>query len=84
MSRDMELILLILRYVRDHATCDGAVAAPDFNPEHPTTKTRYHMRLCMQAGFIEALDEVPGEMDSVKMFALTWQGHEFLERHNSH
>ena len=78
MSRDMALILMILRYVRDHATCDGAVPEPDFNPEHSTAKTRYHMRLCVQAGFLEVTE--PETLEAVHAFALTWEGHEFLEK----
>ena len=80
MSRDMALILTILRYVRDNATCDGAVPERNFNPEHSTAKTRYHIRLCIQAGFLDASDSAPGTLDSVQVYALTWRGHEFLEK----
>ena len=80
MSRDMALILAVLRYVRDNATCDGAVSEPDFNPKHSTAKTHYHVQLCVQAGYLDVTENAPDLLDSVKSYALTWQGHEFLEK----
>ena len=81
MPRDKQLILRILQYIRDNATCTNGIRQPNFCPEYKAEQVRYHIWLCISAGFVEASETNPGLMDSVEVYALTWDGHEFLDKH---
>ena len=76
MKRDKDLILKILRWVRDTADGRKALDAPDCNG-HDRAVVRYHVRLCHEAGFIDSV--VPGDGEDIRIRALTWTGHEHLD-----
>ena len=75
MKRDNELILRILRYVRDNANDQDSIRMPDFNGID-ANNIRYHAKLCIQAGYVEGN---VGHRGMIYILSLTWQGHEYLE-----
>ena len=82
MKRDMKRILRILRYVRDTADGKDIIDVPDL-PNREPELVRYHVGLCIQAGFLNAqgLGAAPLYAD-YHIWSMTWEGHEFIERHN--
>lgn len=79
MKRDMDLILRILRYVRDAGSCDGFARHPDFAPDHTRLETEYHVDLCIEAGLLKS---VVGTRHGTTALKLTWAGHDKVEQHN--
>ena len=75
MERDKKLILKILRYVRDNANDVEAIDIPDCQ-SHDTATVRYHVKLCIQAGYLEEFG--PRTLKTIRIMSLTWQGHEYL------
>ena len=77
MERCDKLILKILRYVRDNANDQRPLDAPDCNG-HDTATVQYHVKLCVQAGFIEEF--APRTLaGTIRIRSLTWRGHEHLK-----
>lgn len=88
MERDMDLILEILKYVREHGDSRRMLVVPDFEQlrsRHQIDKhvIAYHVELCVQAGFLKISDvgiEMPGtHIREYGIIGLTWDGHEYLE-----
>ena len=79
MKRDMALILRILRCIRsrDDDTKAGFTRAPDFEPEVSENRVRYHIDLCVHAGFLEKRHE--SNLYTTPTWRLTWQGHDWIE-----
>ena len=79
MKRDITLIALLLTYLEEFGNCHPI--GPPHHAGYSATKIHYHVGLCWEAGFIEAVqvsgDETPKRY---KMISLTWKGHEELER----
>ena len=78
MNRDKELILKILRYVRDNADGKRDIPPPDVNG-YEACVVSYHVRLCWQAGFLELVTKRDGTPIDSRLRALTWDGHNHLE-----
>ncbi len=80
MRREYKLIRAILEYVECHGN-GSWINAPELNG-YSNTQIMYHIKLCMQAGFLEAMEDsgigYDGEIYRVK--SLTWSGHNELER----
>lgn len=76
MKRQMKLILLILQYI-EQSNGIGNIALPEFK-DYSKSEVSYHVKLCDEAGYIEALC---GERDGMPVVIkrLTWRGHEELE-----
>ena len=80
MQRDMKLIYKLLVVAE---SVDGTVRAdiPTF-PEYSDTQVQFHVKLCMEAGFLQAGPW--SRMQEVTRFTfmrpLTWNGHEALAR----
>ncbi len=73
MDRHDELILLILRYAREHGDGHRPVREPDFD-SYTRGQVRYHVELCRQAGLLTTVKSGKRQ----KILALTWNGHERL------
>lgn len=79
MKRDKKLILKILRHVRDNAIAGKLLDVPDC-ASHDSNAVNYHVILCQQAGYLDAVTERGLAGDRVTgIKPLTWQGHEYLE-----
>ena len=78
MKRDKKLILKILRYVRDNADGKNDLSAPDVNG-YESCVVEYHVRLCVQAGFLDLVENFKGKPIEGRIRALTWQGHDHLD-----
>ena len=74
MERNMKLIRRILEYVKCHGSAHRPTDPTDIIG-YTTEEIDYHVRLCVQAGFVE-----PEPNASHFIRSLTWQGHEALER----
>ena len=73
MKRDMELIKQVLKYVERNAPgTRGFVIQPEL-PSFTDEQIEYHITLCNQAGLITL-------NNAGMMTALTWEGHNELER----
>ncbi|MCY4079420.1 MAG: DUF2513 domain-containing protein [Caldilineaceae bacterium] len=88
MERDKDLIVEILKYVREHGDGRRMLVIPDFEQlrsRHHIEKhvIAYHVELCVQAGFLNVSDvgiEMPGtHIREYRIIDLTWDGHEYLE-----
>lgn len=77
MKRNKKLILKILRYVRDNATEVEPINPPDCR-SHDADTVLYHVKLCIQAGWIEPFGE-ENLRGLIRIRSLTWQGHEYLD-----
>ncbi len=76
MPRDMELIRMILIYVRNHAK-SGSLVFPSF-AGYEKGMVDYHVMLCEQAGYLQLNEET---LDEERLILnLTWAGHEFLSK----
>lgn len=80
MKRDMKLIVRILRCIRsrDGDRQAGFTGAPDFEPEVSEDVVRYHLDLCVGAGFLERRRE--SNRHATPTWRLTWQGHDWIEQ----
>ncbi len=77
MKRNKKLILKILRYVRDNATDVEPIEPPSCRT-HDSATVMYHVKLCIQAGWIEEFE--PRRLsDGILIRSLTFQGHEYLD-----
>ena len=80
MQRDMKLIYKLLVVAE---SVDGTVRVdiPVF-PEYSDTQVQFHVKLCMEAGYLQAGPWI--RMQEVTRFTfmrpLTWNGHEALAR----
>ena len=83
MKRDMTLIRRILRCLRarDDDSDTGYTEAPDFLPEVSERRVRYHLDLCVGAGYLEhrPAKDAPGGRPALPAWRLTWKGHDWLE-----
>ncbi len=82
MKRDMALILRILRCIRSRTgdRGDGFNRAPDLEPEISEGQVRYHIDLCVDAGFLAKRHEI--NPHTTPSWRLTWQGHDWIESQN--
>ena len=71
MQRDMRLVKLILQYVEENDKGDGKSLDPPEFPGYSATAVKYHIRLCVQAGYITATSVFPS--------TLNWIGHDALD-----
>lgn len=80
MRRSFKLIKKILAHV-EREQINGPIPPPEFDG-HPKIEVHHHIRLCEEAGFLEA--DKPGWYDGVLLYPsltrLTWNGHEELDR----
>ena len=53
---------------------------PTFDDDDPEL-VNYHIGLCSEAGFIHADERGLTPPKSYEIWNLTWDGHEFLEKH---
>ena len=74
MKRYMKLIRTVLEYVECHGNSEF-LAPPEVDGYTPE-QVLYHVELCAQAGYIEA-------QSGQHPRALTWQGHEALDKMRS-
>lgn len=81
MNRDMNLICRILRYAEGNET-DHAIPAPRISG-YTDAQVRYHIGLCVQAGYLTAEAPKGGPSGSVPRYTdighLTCDGHEALD-----
>ena len=77
MNRDKKLILKLLRYVRDNANDQAPLDMPDCT-DYDSATVRYHIALCIQAGFLREFTPRPVS-GAIRIRSLTWQGHDYLE-----
>ena len=77
MERHMELIRLILKYIRKNGKPGQVIQDFDI-PGYSDDQVLYHARLCSQAGFIDGFSETMQGSFTVRM--LTWQGQNELDR----
>jgi hypothetical protein len=81
MKRDMDLIRDILILINDDPKYDGTTEFFYETPEemgiqgHTVEEVSYHLRLLIEAGFIEGAVTMMVPMQIIRK--LTWQGHEF-------
>ncbi len=74
MTRDMQLIKAILKYVECKGRFNGRpIELPEF-PGHSQETVEYHATLCVQAGYLEAQETSGGIFPRY----LTWAGQEAL------
>ena len=77
MELDDQLVLKILRYVRDNATDQRPLDTPDCF-DYPSGVVRYHVKLCVQANFLEEF--LPRALSgTIRIRSLTWHGHKYLK-----
>jgi len=80
MKRIRQLLLKILRHLRDNNGNGGFPTPPDFSPEYSRVQVDYHIQLCQEAGWARSM-ELQCENGEIKTaLALTWEGHNELER----
>ena len=81
MRRNTELIFKLLTYVEKHT--NGPVTVPSFD-DYGTQQVHNHVRLAVEAGYIEADDPAMYEFWVYPAIQrLTWSGHEVLDRMRS-
>ncbi len=76
MKRYMDLIHKILRYVEANEN-DDPLSVPDFENYTPA-QVQYHIALCYEAGFVNAIEVKVGSRAKYQLRSLTWKGHEEL------
>ena len=69
------LMLIILRYAEENADGDRLIREPSFT-DYTRQQVRYHIDMCRQAGFLT----VHESGKRLKILALTWSGHEKIEK----
>ena len=79
MKRNKKLILKILRYVRDNGNDQDPLDIPDC-ADYDSVIVRYHVELCIQAGFLKELKDGRNLSSIIRIQSLTWQGHEHLDK----
>ena len=78
MKRDMELILLILKYVEENGN-GKSLRCPTFE-NYDADQTKYHIGLCIEAGFLNGeKSQSMSHGTTYIVFSLTWEGHQKLE-----
>ena len=76
MKRYMDLIRRLLEHMECHNRPGRPMAEPEVDGYTPE-QVRYHIVLCIQAGYAQRLSSRTNEVE------LTWQGHEALEAFRS-
>lgn len=78
MKRDMDLVRELLMHIE--SAPDRFVGLPELN-DHPRADLIEHVRLCADAGLLEAkfFNALDPDEDDVHNIRLTWSGHEFLD-----
>ena len=69
------LMLIILRYAEENADGDRPIREPSLK-DYTRQQVRYHIDMCHQAGFLT----VHESGKRLKILALTWSGHQKLEK----
>lgn len=79
MKRDMDLIRSIMREIEACEDPYGLEHMPEIEGCH-TAKVSYHVKLLLEAGFIDAqpIEEFGTEYDEFMHLNLTWTGQDFL------
>ena len=84
MKRNWWVIYKVLEYTETNARV-GALDAPEIEG-HDEVEVHYHIGLCRQAKFLEALETTPPDEKSQRfqILRLTWQGHQRLDAMREH
>ena len=69
------LMLMILRYAEENANGDRPIQEPSFT-DYDRQQVLYHIDMCRQAGFLK----VHESGKRLKILALTWSGHQKLQK----
>lgn len=76
MQRDLDLVRQILLAVEAKPTANAsALDMPGYSDEQVT----YHIRIMLQAGLLEVLNQTTDQAERYAPTSLTWAGHEFLD-----
>lgn len=82
MQRKKKLIKKILQWAEGMEDMEGMTKLPEFN-DYSDIEVRYHVLLCLQAGFLEGR-EIGSNGSRFSIRFLTWAGHEYLEQASGH
>ena len=87
MDRNVDLLVKILRYIRDNATGEKPLDAPDCR-DYSKAEVFYHIGLGIQAGFIDgtvcerdANPQTGYQHRTHSVWGLTWKGHDEVEKY---
>lgn len=81
MKRNMDLVRDILMYLEDKPSWSGVLTNQFEGSEHDLA-WHYHCMMLIDAGLVKGKiipKSLPGDGFTVKVNALSWSGHEFLE-----
>lgn len=81
MKRDMDLVRDILMYLEEKPSWNGVLTNQFEGSEHDLA-WHYHCMMLIDAGLVKGKiipKSMSGDSFSVKVNALSWSGHEFLE-----